>query len=98
MVDFYVVYDAVEDFGGWHHLTTNAEDGYTCWYREDDPRYEMVFFNWDLDDSDEGCGIRIDSRHDGESKDVLELFLDDLDPRDIEDRVIEFLDDAEDIL
>ena len=100
MVDFYAVYDAVEAFGGWEHLTTNGDDGYSIWNREDDPRYQLVFYNWDTDYSEDPCGLRIDDTEEEDARGYYrEVALVVLEGESyVEDAVRDFLTEAEDIL
>ena len=100
MVDFYVVYDAVEEYGGWDHLTTNGDDGYCIWNREGDPRYQLVFYNWDTDYSGDPCGLRVDDTEEnndnGYYREVSLVILEG-EPY-IDEAVRDFLDEVENLI
>ena len=100
MVDFYAVYDAVGDFGGWEHYTTDAEDGYCDWLYEVDHRFEMIFYNWDVDRGEEPCGLRVvDNLEKGDDGYALELGRIVLEgEHDIEGAVRRFLEEIEEEL
>ena len=100
MVDFYAVYDAVEEYGGWEHFSTNADDGYSIWLNESDPRYQLVFYNWDIDYGEDPCGLRIDDTAEeddhGFSREVALIILEG--EPDIEEAVRNFLEEAQDLI
>jgi hypothetical protein len=100
MVDFDAVYDIIEEHGGWDHLTTNGDDGYSIWINAEDTRYQLVFYNWDTYYSEDPCGLRVDDTEEedvtGYYRKIALVVLEDI--PDVEEAVKDFLEDVDDLI